>query len=353
MDMMHCAADGSDTSRGGGRWPAAPSLRTLARLRRLLARLNQPDRPGGLERAPGVVRVCGPVLTPARRLVAVPGSFNPPHRAHVALLEAGAAAYEADAAVFVLSVHTVDKERVTGMLLEDRLWLLCRILETDVRLATPGGQGAGIPARWPGSIEAGMRLATPAPPPGTEDRRRGLGRAPAGLHTVPEPQPADTGVRAGTVATNQGLYVDQAAALRRLCPRLERLVFVVGFDKIVQIFDPRYYQHRDAALDALFAQAELAVAPRDDATGADLDRLLSQPENRRYAPRIRLLALDPQLASISSTRIRAAIASCTGIEHLVPEVVREFIRATSCYAAPDGAGPYGARVQALERLQPA
>lgn len=305
-----------------------PGLRTLARLRRLLARLDRPDPHGGPESAPRAMQVCGPTLAPARRLVAVPGSFNPPHYAHVALLEAGAAACGADAAVFLLSVHTVDKERVTGMLLEDRLWLLCRILETDVRLTTP------------------------EPSPGAWDHPRALDRPPEGPSAAPQPQIAATTVRTGVVATNQGLYVDQAAALRRLCPRLERLVFVVGFDKIVQIFDPRYYQHRDAALDALFAQAELVVAPRDGATAADLQRLLSRPENRRFAPRIRLLALDPQLASISSTQIRAAIASCVGIEHLVPEVVRDFIRATGCYTAPDGQGPYGARVQALERLQP-
>ena len=44
-------------------------------------------------------------------------------------------------------------------------------------------------------------------------------------------------------------------------PALERLVFLVGFDKIVQIFDPRYYDDREDALRQLFSVASFAVAP--------------------------------------------------------------------------------------------
>ena len=37
---------------------------------------------------------------------------------------------------------------------------------------------------------------------------------------------------------------------------------IYGYDKVVQIFDPRYYDDRDAALDRLFALSSLLVAPR-------------------------------------------------------------------------------------------
>ena len=64
---------------------------------------------------------------------------------------------------------------------------------------------------------------------------------------------------------NRGLLVDQANVVRKALPALKGLWFVVGFDKIVQIFDPRYYSDRDAALGRLFDLAAFFVAPRGDA----------------------------------------------------------------------------------------
>ena len=61
---------------------------------------------------------------------------------------------------------------------------------------------------------------------------------------------------------NRGLYVDQAELFRGALPGLRDLTFLVGFDKIVQIFDPRYYDDREAALGRLFGLASFAVAPR-------------------------------------------------------------------------------------------
>jgi nicotinamide-nucleotide adenylyltransferase len=240
------------------------------------------------------VQVCGEGSATARRLVALAGSFNPPHVAHLALLRAGIAAAGADAGVFVLSARTVDKESVSGMLLEDRLWLLCRLV----------------------ADEAGR----------------------------------DETSRIGVVATNKGLYVDQAEALARLAPRAGRIVFVTGFDKIVQIFDPRYYVDRDRDLDRLFELATFLVAPRDASTPEDLAALLGRPVNRRYAAGVEPLALDPDLVRVSSTDARAAYAAGPGPTGIVPPLVERFVRATGCYAAPEGEGRYGERAAALARL---
>jgi nicotinic acid mononucleotide adenylyltransferase len=252
------------------------------------------------------VQVCGAPVDRARRLVAVSGSFNPPHVAHLALLAAGAAAAGADAGVFVLSIRTIDKERVTGLLLEDRLWLLCR-------LSAAGGAGRD------------------APPEGAA--------APSGGRP-----------RLGVIATAQGLYVDQARALQSLAPRAGRVVFVTGYDKIVQILDPRYYADRDAALDELFSRASFFVAPRDASTPADLAQLLGRPENRRFAAGVSPLDISPQLARVSSTAIRDGVAAGAELRGAVPPAVRRHLRATGAYAAPDGEGAYGDRVAAFERL---
>jgi len=234
--------------------------------------------------APFAEAACGVSTAGIRRLVALPGSFNPVHRAHLALLDAAVVAWRADAGSYVLSALTVDKERVSGMLLEDRLWLLCRQIEAD-------------PAR---------------------DTR-----------TV--------------VVTNRGLYVDQAAALFGLFPTLGALAFVTGYDKIVQIFDPRYYTDRDAALDLLFSRASFLVAPRAGATRDYLHTLLARPENARYAARVTVLPLPLELAGVSSSRVRKGV---DGRYANVPKRVVRFIRETGCYEDPVPAA-YAARAQAL------
>ena len=254
--------------------PPAEALTRFARARLTLESASAAD----------ARQVCGPPLDVARRLVALPGSFNPPHRAHQALLRSARDEWHADAAAFVLSVRTVDKERVSGLWLEDRLWLLCELSATETAI----------------------------------------------------------------VATNRGLYFEQALALRALCPKLQTLAFVAGFDKIVQVFDARYYDDRDAALDQLFARAEFLVAPRGDATTRNLTDLLSRPENARYASRVRALPVAPDLALVSSTRARER-----GEVADVPELVASFIRESGCYEDPVPAAyaARGAAIRAAARAQ--
>ncbi len=288
--------------------PPAPPVAELAPLRRVLAAQDASAESSATQ-------VCGPSVADAQIVVAVPGSFNPPHLAHLALLRAGIRAVGADGAVFVLSARTVDKEVVSGMLLEDRLWLLCGLMDDVAR--DDVGESAGVSLRVDVTGET-------------------HGRA--------------SGVSLGVVVTNRGLYVDQAAALHRLCPRARRVVFVIGFDKIVQILDGRYYEDREATLDRLFAQAGFLVAPRDDSSAADLAALLDRPENRRYAVGVQGLVLDEALASVSSTDARAAAAGGRTQVAALPERVARFLTATGCYSAPDGRGPYARRVSELAAI---
>ena len=247
-----------------------PPVEAVAFFHRHLATLD-PDAP------PTARVVCGSSLESACRLVALPGSFNPPHRAHFALLQAAREAWRADGACSVLSARTVDKERVSGLWLEDRLWLMCHLA------------GAGD----------------------------------------------------SMVVTNRGLYAEQAVALHALCPALEGLAFVTGYDKIVQIFDPRYYDDRDAALDLLFSRASFLVAPRGAASEADLAALLDRAENRRYAAWVQVLPIAVDLADVSSTRARER-----GDFSDIPDLAADLIRATGCYLTPPPAA-YAARGAAI------
>jgi nicotinic acid mononucleotide adenylyltransferase len=182
---------------------------------------------------------------------------------------AGLTAGGLDHVWYALSTRTVDKEVVTGAGLEDRLLLLDLLVAADRRL--------------------------------------------------------------GVLLLNRGLYVDQARLVRTAYPELRELVFLVGFDKIVQIFDPRYYDDRDAALEQLFALATFLVAPRGDDEAPALAALLDRPENRRFAGAVRPLDLPPALREVASSSIRAGLAEGEQTDQSVPPEVTAFIEATGPY----------------------
>lgn len=222
---------------------------------------------------PTLVFVDEPVghTPPWRSAAVLAGSFNPLTRAHAALAEAALAQLPVDGAIFALSTRTVDKERPAGASLPDRLIVL--------------------------------RLHA---------QRHG---------------------RRATALVNRGLYVDQARIFR-VSAGFETTIFVVGFDKIVQIFDPRYYDDREAALEALFGLARFAVAPREGAGPAALAALLDRPENRRFADHIAPLALAPDLAEDASSKLREALRSGAPLPPGLPDESRLLINTTHPYEPP-------------------
>jgi nicotinic acid mononucleotide adenylyltransferase len=170
----------------------------------------------------------------------------------------------------------------------------------------------------------------------------------------------------GILLFNRGLYVEQAEAIRASFPRVRRILFLMGFDKVEQILDARYYEDRDAALVALFRQAELLVVPRGRAHEGgqglvgkglapflSLRELLDRSENRRFARFIHALPFDPRYKDISSTRLRQ---DGVAYAHDVPQEVRQFMKETRAYAPPvrraDGSmvDVYAARVRTLRLL---
>lgn len=233
-------------------------------------------------------------MVPRGDTIVFPGSFNPPTLAHLAMLRQArkfasrrGGRWQVYAA---MSKQIVDKEVVERMTLLDRVILLERVLDRHVR-------GAGI------------------------------------------------------LLLNRGLYVEQAQGIRAAFPQVRRLYFLVGFDKIVQILDSRYYADRDVALRELFALARLLVAPRGDDGESELRELLGRDENRPFARFIYLLPLEDRYRDISSTRAREGVQLSE-----VPQEARDFIQRTHPYTQPshlaDGTERdfYAERTQELQEL---
>src|SRR5215471_16166777 len=174
---------------------------TIQRFKHIQTLLDQLD-----PQAPSRALVVPDSPTPEGRIIVFPGSFNPPTVAHLALLKQAWQFARVHGPMHVyaaLSTHITDKERVQRPLLLDRVYLLETVLRNHVR------------------------------------------------HT-------------GILLFNRGLYVEQAAAVHSAFQAVSNLYFLIGFDKIVQVFDPRYYKDRDQALHELFALADFLVAPRGE-----------------------------------------------------------------------------------------
>ena len=202
------------------------------------------------------------VAAPGRRMAVFAGSFNPLTIAHEAIIEQALGTVQCDEAVVSIAVHTIDKTEQQGASLVDRLVSLTSLARAHQRVSV--------------------------------------------------------------AVTNLGLYLDQAMAYRKAFPKLGGLTFLVGFDKIVQILDPRYYQDRDRELGQLFRLARFMVAPRGDNDRSDLDLLLSSPPNQSFSAMVGWLPLGSDFTRLSSSALRSsagAIAEQYGLSrHAAPAI---------------------------------
>lgn len=227
----------------------------------------------------------GPERVDGGRVGILPGSFNPPTVAHLELARAARRRFDLDHVVFSLSSVTVDKEQVEGLIREDRLLLLSLMAREH---------------SW-----------------------------------------------AGVAVVNRGLYSEQAPAFAASFGGAAEPWFIVGMDKVLQIFDSKYYDDRDGALNALFARTRLIAANREDWDGKDLRALLEQPENLPYRDRVRPLSLPAHLKDQSSSAVRQGVEGGSAWEAALPRVVREFIAATGAFR-----DRYDLRAAAIDALYP-
>jgi nicotinamide-nucleotide adenylyltransferase len=152
---------------------------------------------------------------------------------------------------------------------------------------------------------------------------------------------------------NRGLYVEQIQALRAMLHPEATVHVIVGFDKIAQIFDPRYYSDRNTALQELFSATRFLVAPRDGAGVSELAELLAHAENWRYADHVRPTYIPVRFNTLSSTHIRTLAAmepESTELRWNVPPEAYALIRETGAYtqSQPSALDLYTLRQQWLQ-----
>lgn len=213
------------------------------------------------------------------RVAVLPSAFNPPTRAHLHLMDVAKSVDGVAMTAALLSTRNVDK----------------------------GLYGAGIPDR------VGMLLS---------------------LH---QHRP-DIAV----LASNAARIIDQAVSLRVRNPGVG-FDFIVGFDTLVRVFDPRYYGEGDEAprdverlramaaeLEPFFKEHRLIATNRGDESLDDLYRYLETPIVRDFAERIVLREIDSEPARLSSTQQRKAIEEGGDPEGLAPGV-REYVERKGLY----------------------
>ena len=131
------------------------------------------------------------------------------------------------------------------------------------------------------------------------------------------------------IATH-GRFLDKMTALREHFPSAD-VCFIVGYDTLARVFDPKYYADRAAELRALFDQTSFACANREGADDDAFAELLAVPENAAYSDGVRLMALDAYHAGLSSTAARASLASGRGRSVGVPEEVADYLAERPLY----------------------
>ncbi|MBI4728567.1 MAG: hypothetical protein HY775_03585 [Acidobacteria bacterium] len=134
----------------------------------------------------------------------------------------------------------------------------------------------------------------------------------------------------GILVSSCALYADQAAAAAEWFPGAE-ITFLVGSDKVEQIFDSRWYADREAALEGLFGRARLLVSPRAD-DGERVRAILGAPENRRFSDRVSVMQLHPAVSDLSSTRVRGLLQAGADPSGLVPGPVARFLGQVRAFA---------------------
>jgi nicotinate (nicotinamide) nucleotide adenylyltransferase len=199
----------------------------------------------------------------------LPASFNPPTVAHQALLREADKTIAFDEILLILDQQAMDKEHF-GAPLEDRLLMLLILFGGDPRISL------GI--------------------------------------------------------SNRGLFLDKVEALQHMYPRDTQIYFIVGYDTIVRILDPKYYEDREGVLRSLFAQAGFLVANRGDCGKEELTELFEREENRPFAAQVSTLTLSTDLAGISSSQVRRRLAEGKSIKDLIPPTLEEFLRKRRFYS---------------------
>ncbi len=125
--------------------------------------------------------------------------------------------------------------------------------------------------------------------------------------------------------SSHGRYIDKVEALNDIYPDKTEYHFIVGYDTLTRIFDPKYYTNIKSELEYLFSHCCLIVANRDNVDIDTIRQFVTQPSIKPFSSSINYLILPDCYADISSTQVRNHIKNGEDISHLVPTFLIEFL----------------------------
>jgi nicotinate (nicotinamide) nucleotide adenylyltransferase len=210
------------------------------------------------------------------RLGIFPASFNPPTKAHLALIREAKRQHQLKEILVLLDLAPMDK-RITGASIEDRL-IMMKIL-----------------FQWDPNVSIGL--------------------------------------------SNRGRFVDKLAPLRKLYPVPVGFLFIVGFDTILRVMDERYYRDRLRAIARLFQECQFWIAHRGDEREDSFEDFFRRKENRAYRNRVSFFVLPEEVSFLSSSLVRKTIRQGKSATELVPPKILRFIQDTGLYQTRDRRNP--------------
>jgi len=199
-------------------------------------------------------------------IAVLPSAFNPPTSAHLALLDVALEADGISSAAALLSTKNVDKA-LHGASLVQRVEMLLALKASRASLAV--------------------------------------------------------------LVTNAPRIADQALALRTAHPGA-RFDFVVGFDTLVRLFEPRYYDAMDEQLATFFSHHRVLATNRAEAGFDFVCAYVEKHVPGEFRGRILVRELDEHPAALSSTLVRAEAAR-SGRPVAVPPEIADYIERHGLY----------------------
>lgn len=126
---------------------------------------------------------------------------------------------------------------------------------------------------------------------------------------------------------SHGRFVEKAEAVAEAFPESTEIWFIVGYDTLIRIFEPRFYPDipMHHALERFFQLARLAVFPRGGADKKVISEFLGRREVKPFADRIAIMPGDPSLTFVSSTLVREKLKRGEKVDELVPSSVLKFL----------------------------
>jgi nicotinate (nicotinamide) nucleotide adenylyltransferase len=129
-------------------------------------------------------------------------------------------------------------------------------------------------------------------------------------------------------------FTDKVKALMPCYRPQTQFFFIVGYDTLVRLFDPKYYLDMSYELRLLFETCHFIAANRGTNDAQTLKAFLHKEEVIPFADKIHAISLPDSVANISSTQVRERIRQHKTTESFVPKAILEAIDDLQLYQDP-------------------